>query len=1808
LEIIMVPRILVVFAVTFMSLVSGALAQDIIPDHRFVYSRDVDFYGADLTPLFDTTQSACTNACSADAACVGFTFNSRSNACFPKSALTQRQPYEGAFSAERVPADPRVLAQQSARVADLQFLDASDLDAARKLAESFAIRFAVNDRTAEQLLDAASKAFGQNNRVTGMRWMGAALALTDRGDLWENWAYHALRLGTSDPSDFRRQSRREALPATINAYLRADGAGAKAAALQGMAEALEALNRGRDMIPALRLAYDIQPRDDIDKDLEDAIRKYGFRVVEHRVDNDAANPRICAEFSEDLAASGVDYEPFVRIAADGVVVQAEDRQLCMDGVEHGARYEVTLRSGLPAASGETLARDVTLNLYVRDRAPLVRFPGRAYVLPRSADAALPIETVNMPQVDLALRRVSDRNLLRAIQESYFGAPMSYYQDRQFADEIAQEVWTGTAEVQNDLNVDTTTRLPLGDALAGQPTGIYVLTASQPDVEDYDTATASQWFVLTDLGLSTWQGVDGLTVATRSLGTAQAQSGVTLTLVSRANVVLGQATSGADGFARFDAGLVRGTGASAPALLVAQIGADDNPEDMAFLPLTDPAFDLSDRGVEGRPPAPPIDTFMATDRGAYRVGDVINVTALTRDGKAEAISGLPLTAILTRPDGVEYSRTLSTDPNAGGHVFNLPLGTDVPRGAWRLDLKSDLDAAPLATQTVLVEDFLPERIDFDLTLPDAPLRLTDTPPLQIDARYLFGAAGANLAIEGDVRLMRRDGLDDWPGYSFGRYDIRFSPRTRYMDAARTDADGRATLPLTLPEADPEGQLLQARVTVRVSEGSGRPVEREITAPIAHQGVMIGINPAFDDVLPEMSQARFDLIATEGSLPVKWTVNRIETRYQWYQMYGNWNWEPTTRRIRVASGSATLGQEPTQVQAATEWGEYELVVESASAPYVASAVNFYAGWYGAGEGTDTPDRLDVSLNGESFAVGDTAQLRLVPRYDGTALITVASNRVIERRVIEVTAGENIVPLTVGADWGTGAYVTAAVIRPMDVQAGQNPARALGVAHAAVNPAAKQLAVSVTAPDTVDGQKGRFDATIKVEGITAGETAFVTLAAVDVGILSLTGHQAPDPSGHYFGQRRLGVEMRDVYGRLIDGMNGALGTVRSGGDAAGQDGLQAPPPTEELMAWFAGPVTVGADGTTTVTIPRPAFNGTIRLMAVAWTPSAVGQAQTEVLARDPVVVTAALPRFLAPGDSSRLLLDVVHADGPSGTVQLALASDGLQLGDAPSAFDLATGATQRITVPLSASETGNYNITVTLTTPAGKELTKTLALGVRVTDPETATTRRFSLGAGEVFTFDDNVLVGLKPGAARATLAAGPLARFDVPGLLTQLDRYPYGCTEQVTSSALPLLYLSDFAPAAGITDLPQRINSAVSRVLARQDSNGAFGLWRAQSGEFWLDVYVTDFLTQARAKGFVVPDLAYDLAIDNLKNRVNYAPDFDEGGEDIAYALLVLARNGAAAMGDLRYYADTKGDDFGTPLATAQLGAALAMYGDQLRADQLFAKASAQMDQSARETTRWRSDFGTPLRDAAAVLKLAALSGSNAIDRSAVATRIGNVNRTLSTQEAAQVLMAAQALGADMANPGLTVDDQPASGPVIETLEAGGAARSIRNVSGAATDVTLTTYGVPVVAPDAGGYGYAIKRDYYTLQGAPVDGPFATGERRVVVLTIQPFEEVGARLIVDDALPAGLEIDNPNLLRAGDIRALDWLKLAETETAQFRAERFVAAVDHRGDAPFQLAYVVRAISPGDYHHPAALVQDMYRPEYRAVTATGRVTVTP
>lgn len=1810
-----VAAVLMTFSAT------AVLAQDFgetaIPERRAAISRDVDLPGGDIASYFDTTLDACQAACLAEAQCTAFTYNQRSSSCFIKADAGAPVPFAGAISAQVVVTDPAIVTQGAGRTADLAFLEDDALTNATALARDIGRYHAADGFGVEELIRAAQQAAQANDLMGAFRFTGAALSQSDDFDLWLRYATLGRTATSADTSE-TNIARSRVLPAFINTYLRSRTPQEQAQALGWIATTLEAEGRGRLAIPALRLANDLVPSDGLAASLDRMIGLFGFRVAETQVDSDSATPRICVIFTEALVQAGVDYAPFVQMPEADFTVDVSDAQLCVDGVTHGNRYRVVLRPGLPAASGETLVRPVELTLYVRDRSPSVRFINRAYVLPRLGDVAIPVESVNLTEVDLTLRRLTDRNILRSMQDGFFGGPLYDWDQSYFDNTMGQVVWEGAATVEQDLNRDILTRLPLTRALEGQPAGLYVLSAAVPGADPEETPAASQWFVLSDLGLTTMSGNDGLTVSVRSLGETAAVTGAEVTLLSRANDVLGTAQTDVDGIARFDVGLTRGTGSSEPALVTVTQG-----DDLAFLSLTDPAFDLSDRGVDGREPAGPMDVFLATDRGAYRAGEVINLVALMRDGTAAALSGVPLTAILIRPDGVEYSRIASATDLAGGHVFALPVGATAPRGSWTIEVLADVDAPALATTQVLVEDFLPERIDFDIVVPERVALLDGIIPVSLTALYLFGPPAADLPVEGEVLLSAATSLPEWPGYVFGLYDEPFDARMESIPRDWvTGPDGAVAMDLPLPFI--EGgvtQPLTATLNLRVTEGSGRPVERQTTTMVLPDQQMVAVKPLFDGVVGEGSAASFEIIGlnpdlTAAPMTLQYTVNRVDTWYQWYQLYGSWNWEPTTERTRVAQEQVVFDGTPVEVSVPVEWGQYEIVVERVDGPYAAASTSFYAGWYAPAGADPTPDLLEASMDAASYAVGDTATFRIVPRYAGTAIISVLTDRVVSLQTVQVTEGENLIALPVTADWGAGAYVTATVLRPMEVAADRNPTRALGLVYAAVDPADRQLSVVIEAPLQA-APRAPLTVAIDVQGGVPGQTAYVTLAAVDVGILNLTGFSAPDPSAYYFGQRKLGVELRDLYGRLIDGMTGAMGSVRTGGDAVAQMGTQAPPPTEELVAYFQGPVQVDAEGRATVTFDLPSFNGTVRLMAVAWSERGVGQASMDVLVRDPVVVTASVPRFMAPGDGSRLLLEIVHAEGPSGDMALSVTSDGLSLGSGvlPTSITLQDGGKATLSIPVLALDPGLHEITVTLTTPDGTVLTKVLTIPVQVNDPAIANTLRLAIAPGETFTFDDAVFAEMMPGTGTATLSVGALARLDAPGLLNILDRYPYGCTEQVTSQAMPLLYLDEVATAMGLATRDQialRVQQSITEVLANQSATGAFGLWGPYSGDLWLDAYVTDFLSRARASGYAVPDIAWRTAVDNLTNRVNYYPDFEVGGEDIAYALMVLARESEAAVGDLRYFADERAFAFTTPLASAQLGAALAYYGDQRRADAMFGQAMTQLGALPPERggSLWRVDYGSSRRDAAAVLALAVEVGSTAVDRDELTTRLAGAGQLISTQEAAWTLIAANALLGDLQAGDITVNGAIPQGPVVQVraADAGLVPMAIANNGTAATDVTITVIGVPVVPEPAGGNGYAIERAYYTMDGNPVStDKVPSGARLVAVLTVRPLGRQEGRLMVNDPLPAGFEIDNPNLIRAGDLSGLEWLETIDGAHSEVRQDRFLTAVDWYGDQPFRLAYIVRAVSPGTFRHPAASVEDMYRPQFRAHTDASVVTVT-
>ena len=321
----------------------------------------------------------------------------------------------------------------------------------------------------------------------------------------------------------------------------------------------------------------------------------------------------------------------------------------------------------------------------------------------------------------------------------------------------------------------------------------------------------------------------------------------------------------------------------------------------------------------------------------------------------------------------------------------------------------------------------------------------------------------------------------------------------------------------------------------------------------------------------------------------------------------------------------------------------------------------------------------------------------------------------------------------------------------------------------------------------------------------------------------------------------------------------------------------------------------------------------MAVAWSDTKVGHASNDVIARDPVVVSGTLPRFLSVGDSSQLRFDIVNAEGPAGDYTLGVSIDGPLAAEASARIQKVTlgaaGARASIIVPVSATGIGTASIVATLKGPGDLLLDQEYALGVTPANP--LVTRRTTLplmANGGALTIGKDLLSDMLPGTGSVALSVSPIPQLDAAGLVRDLDRYPYGCSEQTVSRALPLLYLSDLGVDAKDVDgeLKERMQEAVNRLANRQSGSGSFGLWSADdSGSLWLTSYVTDFLLRAREKGYEVPEDVLVGGLDYIRNMVGNAPDIEQGqGQYMAYALYVLARAGRAPVGDLKYLADTK----------------------------------------------------------------------------------------------------------------------------------------------------------------------------------------------------------------------------------------------------------------------------------------------------------------
>jgi uncharacterized protein YfaS (alpha-2-macroglobulin family) len=1562
-----------------------------------------------------------------------------------------------------------------------------------------------------------------------------------------------------------------------------------------------------------------------------------FRVIKVEIEAEADIARACLRFNEDIATKGgIAYGSYVRSTPnlDGIVTGRGDT-LCLEGLKHGETYQVELLPGFPAATGEKTPVSFKTNIVIPDRKPSISFSGAGYVLPSQGSAGLPVTTINLDRVKVRILKVNERNLVPSIDAEKLTMTFGSEDVDEIANRSGMPVWQGEMTIAGERNRAVTTAIPIKDILKDKGPGVYLAVVERADLgDDQDRQPATNWVLVSNLGLTAYTGTDGMAVAVRSLADAKPLTGVTLRLYAHDNSELGSATTGPDGIARFAGGLLRGNGGEEPFAVMAY-GADG---DFNFLEVGRAAFDLSDRGVSGREPPGRVDAYLYTERGIYRPGETVHLMALVRDAKADALADTPLTLRLLRPDGVVVDTRQLTGGELGAYYQHYALPRDARIGTWQLELKVDPKGAAISTIEFRVEDFVPPSLKVELSGGDGAIHPNQAYPVTVSGRYYYGAPGAGLAVEANVSIAFDDNpFPSEPDFHFGLVGEKYNGDRKDLDVPALDADGHSSLQVNLTDLPDLTKPLAATIEVSVFEPSGRAIVETLTRPIRQRPLTIGLRSTVgDDAVPEDQPATADVIVVDESgkriaaTGLRWELVRETWRYDWYSENGVWRHRTQIRDEPIDSGVIDIADGGAASLAKTlPAGRYRWEVTD-TASGAQTSLRFHVGWWVEASLPDVPDKLSVTLDKTTYQPGETAKLFIKAPFAGEAELAIAADNLLSLKSFSVPEGGTTIEIPVDASWSSGVYALVSVYRP-PLPPGANgisargPGRAVGVAWLSVDAAPRTLGVTLSPPD-VARPRAAVEVPLKITGLAPGEEAYVTLAVVDEAVLKLTDFESPAPDKYFLGKRKLGLELRDLYGRLIDPQASAIGVLRSGGDQFSKRSVAGLPDKSTLvLAQFSGIVRLDANGAATVKFDLPDFQGQVRLMAVAWSAHKMGGASTLMIVRDPVVTMVSLPRFLAPGDNARLAVIINNLEGGSGDYTLKLTATGAGAFTAPveRKVTLNTGANFSDGFTLAATTIGNVAIHLDLTGPDNLHLARDFTVGVRPAQSYQLRQLVGQMQPGQSLTLNDDGAEEYLPGTAEMLVTVSPRPDWDVPGLLRALDRYAYGCLEQTTSRALPLLYVDEvaslwqadpgFSPA-------KTIDAAIAHIAELQRSDGSFGVWSDTDDTVpWLDAYAADFLMRAKDHGNTVPDFALKGVIAWLRNYVRQDHNDDKDLPALAYAHYVLARATADDLGALRYFNDTAMARLPTQLAKAQLGAALAAYGDATRAAAAFAAALAGVP--LRPSGLRYIDYGSDLRDSAAALAVAAADpGSQGrltemMDR--IAELFAHANRT-STQEQAWLLMAAEAV-VKLTGNSMTVAVGGAAPETRTTPEyfrrllgSGTPAVTVANRGTAPLWRTVSITGVVKAELPAESHGYTVARWVFRPDGTSADLTKArqTDLFVVVITGVRKDAALAARALVVDLLPAGFEIQNASPSAGDNSNGYAWLKdLSSTAYAEARDDRYIAALDlPSGTAVFTLAYIVRAVTPGEFKYPAIVAEDMYDPETTGRNAMSKLVVLP
>jgi uncharacterized protein YfaS (alpha-2-macroglobulin family) len=1544
------------------------------------------------------------------------------------------------------------------------------------------------------------------------------------------------------------------------------------------------------------------------------------------------------------------------------VQDTDNKTLNFPFVSPNQHYSVVLHAGLIASDGRTLGRDIKRDVYSGNLQSAIGFASTGSVLPARGSRGLPLVSVNVQDAAIEFFRVHDdalsdlfcaypnnkhRNNYELQHEPYSWDRCEHDRAKLAITDMGDSVYANHYTLGGGQNERTVTYIPIQDVSQLSQPGVYMAVLKQGGTftGGYDTAV----FFVSDLGLHLRVYHDNALLHVASLHDGSPISNVDIEIDGANGTSKLKATTDGDGNALIAYKVD-------PAdVLIARHG-----KDVSVLPFNKPALDVSNFDITGRAEAP-FEVFAWSGRDLYRPGETLHASALLRDYDGKPMKPQALFVRLKQPDGRSLVDTRLEPHDLNYFELSQVIPDDAPTGLWQLEFRLD-PASKEAVQAFPfhVEEFLPERLKVDLSSPQARLAPNEPLKLAVTSIYLYGAPADSNRFT--AKLLVKPEVHPLPNLSdtfFGNPLTDVAKDAKDAVDAKLDAQGHLEQDVALPDDVKPVAPFTVTVSGSVYESGGRAVTRLLNRVYWPAAELVGVRPLFDPTQGAESEGRasFEILRAnvDGKLVagshLKVRLQREIRDFYWLYEHGDdWksNADVQLQQIDEKDIDVAAGQR-VQVDFPVEWGGYRLEVYD-PATQLTTVYPFFAGysWDDENIGKEArPDKVKLALDKARYRAGDTMQVTVTPPHDGPGVLLVESDHLLYTQNIQAKAGATFsIPVT--KDWERhDVYVVALVFRGGDASEHTTPARAMGIEHVTMDRNDRRIPLKIDAPAMM--RPGNpLNVTVQANGL-AGQHAYVTLSAVDQGVLNITNYPVPDAWAWMFAKRALGVDAYDLYSRVIEAMDGAAAKLRYGGDMSGKGLPHAARlnPHVQIVDLFTGPVAFDAQGKATLQVQVPDFNGSLRLAALAYTDERFGNADGNITVRAPLVVEPSTPRVMAADDKAQISLDLRNLSGKDGVAKISVkGGDLIKIDNATRDVPLKDGTSTTLLMPVTA--TGGAGVaTVDIHAQLNDyQVDRHFEFAVRPAWPEQVTTVPMAIEDGKA-THLDGSLTGLIPVTVHTQLTLSTLPPLPYSTALRMLLLYPYGCIEQTTSKGYAALYMDEKTAKAlgtnGLNDAARQaaVEGALARIASFQASNGHFSFWGGTSPiETFITPYVVDFMLDARDAGFAVPQDVLQKSLQRLSDDLLAGghPYFDYEHHDHlriadeAYSGFVLARVNRAPLGTLRAIFDNDRQKLVAPLPLVHLGVALKLMGDNERAQKAIDEAFAWN----KERPWYLGDYGSDLRDLATMVALTHTYGMNKpaydaklIDWARNAT--ANVRATqekipyyywswsyLSTQEQVAIARVAHAFDAGSNTPlsaSLVVGGKSEQVPTDKFLWtrnltpaelASGV--SVQPDSKATVFASFDIAGIPTKAPPADASQVDVRRAYFTTDGKAWTGDtLKEGDTLIVELTIEARMNMPDALVTD-LLPGGLEVENLNLSGAQQWAGvvIDGISLdqhtgaADIVHEEYRDDRYDAALKlQRGNAA-HVFYLVRAVTPGTYTVPPPLVEDMYRPAVRGIGA--------